>query len=231
MTPSRRPAWNKPAILRIGDYWMRFRWRLNRSAFPGIKRAMDVLVSGAAMLLLAPLFAVLAALITLEDRGPVLFWQWRVGQYGRTFRFPKFRSMVVNAEQVRAAIERQNQHGDGITFKMKNDPRITRVGRFMRRFSVDELPQLWCVFVGQMSLVGPRPPLPKEVQRYSVADRRRLDVVPGLTCIWQVAGRSNIAFPRQCSMDIEYIEQRSIALDVKLLAATVPAVLTGKGAY
>lgn len=231
MMTSQRPAWNQPAIRRLADSWMRLRWSLHRTASASVKRGLDILVSGMGLLMLSPMFALLAALIKLEDGGPVLYWQLRVGRHGRIFRFPKFRSMIVNAEQVLAAIQRQNQHGEGITFKMKNDPRITRIGRFMRRFSVDELPQLWCVLAGHMSLVGPRPPLPKEVRRYSVADRRRLDVIPGLTCIWQVSGRSNIAFPMQCSMDIQYIEERSIALDVKLLAATVPAVITGKGAY
>lgn len=196
-----------------------------------VKRTVDIIAAGAAMLAASPLLGVIALLIKLEDGGPVLFWQWRVGQHGRLFRFPKFRSMVVRAEEKLAELRRLNQHGDGVTFKMKNDPRITRVGRVLRRFSLDEAPQLWCVLTGKMTLVGPRPALPKEVARYSLDDRRRLDAKPGLTCIWQVSGRANLPFPVQCQMDIDYIERRGLLLDARLLAATVPAVITGKGAY
>jgi len=178
-----------------------------------------------------PVFLVLAALIKLEDGGPVFYWQTRVGKHGKHFRFPKFRSMATDAEARLAQLQTRNQHGDGITFKMKDDPRITRIGKVLRRFSLDEAPQLWCVLTGEMTLVGPRPALPREVSRYTVAERRRLDVTPGLTCTWQVSGRSALPFPVQCRMDIDYIEARSLALDAKLLAATIPAVVTGKGAY
>jgi lipopolysaccharide/colanic/teichoic acid biosynthesis glycosyltransferase len=140
--------------------------------------------------------------------------------------------MRVHAPSARAALEQQNQHGaQGITFKLKHDPRITWVGRWLRRTSIDELPQLWCVFRGTMSLVGPRPPLPSEVCRYTQQERQRLSVVPGLTCIWQVSGRSEVPFPEQVRMDIDYIQHRSIAADVKLLAKTLPAVVRGRGAY
>jgi lipopolysaccharide/colanic/teichoic acid biosynthesis glycosyltransferase len=139
--------------------------------------------------------------------------------------------MVVDAEQRVAAVSTLNQHGDTITFKMKRDPRITRIGAILRRFSLDELPQLWCVFRGDMSLVGPRPALPREVAKYNLAARRRLNTTPGLTCIWQVSGRSNLAFPIQCEMDIDYVRNRSLKLDIELLAKTIPAVITGKGAY
>src|SRR5262249_49914706 len=145
----------------------------------------------------------------------------------REFTFPKFRSMVINAEQLKAGLLARNDHGDSITFKMKRDPRITWIGRIMRKFSIDELPQLWCVVRGTMSLVGPRPPLPSEVARYSLADRRRLDVTPGLTCIWQVNGRGDIPFDRQVELDIQYIESRSFWLDVCLLLRTIPVVLLG----
>jgi lipopolysaccharide/colanic/teichoic acid biosynthesis glycosyltransferase len=162
----------------------------------------------------------------------VLFWQMRVGLHGEIFEFPKFRSMCVNAEAVRAALMANNQHGsEGVTFKMKRDPRITPIGRLIRRTSIDELPQLWCVLTGQMSLVGPRPPLVNEVARYTMQERQRLSVTPGLTCIWQVNGRSEIPFPQQVLMDIDYIRQRSIGTDVKLLAKTLPAVIRGRGAY
>jgi lipopolysaccharide/colanic/teichoic acid biosynthesis glycosyltransferase len=196
-----------------------------------LKRAMDILLAVAAIIVLSPVFAVLALLIKLTDHGPVLFWQTRVGQYGREFPFPKFRSMVVNAEKLKEALLAQSDHKDGRTFKMKKDPRITWIGRIIRRGSIDELPQLWCVLKGDMSLVGPRPPVPKEVAQYTLADRRRLDVIPGLTCIWQVSGRADIPFPQQVQLDVQYIESRSLWLDVKLLLKTVPAVLTGKGAY
>jgi len=162
----------------------------------------------------------------------VLFWQPRVGLHGRVFSFPKFRSMCVDAEAVRAKLLAANQHGgDGVTFKMKRDPRITPIGRIIRRTSIDELPQLWCVLNGQMSLVGPRPPLISEVARYSMLERQRLSVTPGLTCIWQVSGRSEIPFPQQVRMDIKYIQHRSLGGDVKLLAKTLPAVIKGRGAY
>jgi lipopolysaccharide/colanic/teichoic acid biosynthesis glycosyltransferase len=180
---------------------------------------------------LSPLFAVVAALIKLNDRGDVLFWQTRVGKWGAEFPFPKFRSMVSNAEGLKDALLAQNQHDDSKTFKMKRDPRITWIGRIIRKLSIDELPQLWCVLTGQMSLVGPRPPLPKEVACYTLSDRRRLDVTPGLTCIWQVSGRSNIPFPRQVELDVEYINSRSILTDLRILLMTVPAVVLGKGAY
>jgi len=194
------------------------------------KRALDILVSGLALSLFSPIGLLLALLVKL-DGGPALYWQDRVGRYGKVFRFPKFRSMVVNADALRAKVVAQNDHeGGGITFKQENDPRITRVGRFLRRTSLDELPQLWNVFTGDMSLVGPRPALPSEVARYTVMQRRRLEVKPGLTCIWQVSGRSQIPFEGQVAMDLEYIRTRSFFGDIVLLIKTVPAVLFGRGA-
>jgi lipopolysaccharide/colanic/teichoic acid biosynthesis glycosyltransferase len=192
-----------------------------------------VLVSGVALLFLSPLFLVVAALIKLEDReGPVFFTQVRVGKWGREFPFPKFRSMVSNAEALKNRLLEENQHGgEGVTFKMKRDPRITRVGRVIRRFSIDELPQLWSVFIGDMSLVGPRPAVPREVAQYTFADRRRLNAAPGLTCIWQVSGRAEIPFDQQVELDEQYIQSRSLKQDLRLLLLTVPAVLTGRGAY
>ena len=206
-------------------------WRLQAALPKQAKRALDALLSGLALLGLLPLFGIIAALIKLEDGGPVLFWQTRVGKHGRHFAFPKFRSMVVDAEARLEAIRARNQHGATITFKMQDDPRITRIGKVLRRFSMDELPQLWCVFRGDMSLVGPRPALPKEVARYDLFARRRLNATPGLTCVWQVSGRSNLAFPIQCEMDIAYIHQQSLRYDIELLARTIPAVVSGKGAY
>ena len=170
-------------------------------------------------------------MIKWHDGGPVLFWQTRVGQRGRPFPFPKFRSMVPRAEQLKGQLQAHNDHGDSITFKMRQDPRTTPIGRFLRRFSLDELPQLWCVLIGQMSLVGPRPPVPSEVARYRPEHRRRLEAKPGLTCIWQVSGRGDLSFDQQVRLDVEYIERRSIWLDLWLLLCTVPAVLSGRGAY
>jgi lipopolysaccharide/colanic/teichoic acid biosynthesis glycosyltransferase len=212
--------------------WMRLHWWWSTQRFPRLKRALDLAVVVPALLLLSPLFLLVTLAIKLTDHGPVLFWQTRVGKGGKEFAFPKFRSMVVNAEEVRRKIEAANQHGaDAVTFKMKRDPRITAVGRVIRRASFDELPQLWCVLKGEMSLVGPRPPLVSEVARYTLHDRERLTVTPGLTCIWQVNGRSEVPFPQQVEMDLEYIRQNSLAGDVKLIAETVPAVVNGKGAY
>jgi lipopolysaccharide/colanic/teichoic acid biosynthesis glycosyltransferase len=195
------------------------------------KRLIDIAAAALLLIGLAPLFALVALLIKLTDGGPVFYWQTRVGRWGREFPFPKFRSMVVNAEQVRQQLLAQSDLGESITFKMKRDPRITWIGRILRKLSIDELPQLWCVLRGQMSLVGPRPPIPSEVARYSIADRRRLEVIPGLTCIWQVSGRSDIPFDQQVELDVQYIESQSLWLDVVLLLRTVPAVLLGRGAY
>jgi lipopolysaccharide/colanic/teichoic acid biosynthesis glycosyltransferase len=207
-------------------------WRISVSALRVAKRAMDIAIVLPALVFLAPLFVVVALSIRLYDGGPSLYWQKRVGRRGREFAFPKFRSMCVDSDAARAKIATMNQHGaDGVTFKMKHDPRITPTGRLIRRFSIDELPQLWCVLNGQMTLVGPRPPIPSEVAQYSLRDRERLSVVPGLTCFWQVNGRSEIPFPQQVEMDIDYIHQRSLWTDIKVLFKTIPAVLFGRGAY
>jgi lipopolysaccharide/colanic/teichoic acid biosynthesis glycosyltransferase len=209
----------------------RVAWQMHTSGTGTLKRFVDVVGSASLLVALSPLFAVVALLIKLTDRGPILFWQKRVGRWGREFDFPKFRSMVVNAEQLKDALLAKSDLKDSVTFKMKRDPRVTWVGRFIRRLSIDELPQLWCVLVGDMSLVGPRPPVPREVARYTLEERRRLDVTPGLTCLWQVSGRSNLPFPQQVQLDVQYIEEQSFWLDVRLLFRTVPAVLGGKGAY
>lgn len=223
LAPSaRRAAW-----IRLKTVAWRMRLRSGRLA----KRALDLSIASATLLCLSPLFAIVALLIKATDGGPVLFWQTRIGKWGRPFDFPKFRSMVVDAEAVQARLMADNVHGDGITFKLKHDPRITWIGRLLRRTSIDELPQLWCVLTGEMSLVGPRPALEREVDRYALDDRRRLDAIPGLTCIWQVSGRSDIPFPEQLEMDVAYIEGQSLRQDVLLLFKTIPAVITGRGAY
>jgi lipopolysaccharide/colanic/teichoic acid biosynthesis glycosyltransferase len=154
-----------------------------------------------------------------------------VGKFGRHFKMLKFRSMCVNAEARMAEVLAANQHQTGVTFKIKDDPRITKIGKWIRKLSLDELPQLFNVFNGEMSLVGPRPPLPREVALYSQADRRRLNVTPGITCFWQVGGRAEIDFPQQVELDVQYIERQSFWLDVTLLLKTVPAVVFSKGAY
>ncbi|PIQ24148.1 glycosyl transferase [bacterium (Candidatus Blackallbacteria) CG17_big_fil_post_rev_8_21_14_2_50_48_46] len=196
-----------------------------------LKRAIDVLGALAALLMLSPLLIFTALAIWLEDRGPVLFSQERVGQFGRVFQFYKFRSMVRNAEALKDSLTHLNESSDGVIFKARRDPRITRVGRIIRRLSIDELPQLWNVLRGDMSLVGPRPPVPREVQDYRPEDRKRLDIRPGLTCIWQVSGRSEIPFHRQVQMDQDYILRQNLKLDFILLLKTVRAVFSGRGAY
>jgi lipopolysaccharide/colanic/teichoic acid biosynthesis glycosyltransferase len=137
--------------------------------------------------------------------------------------------MVINSEEIKDRLLDQSDLGDSVTFKMKKDPRVTWVGRIIRKFSIDELPQLWCVLKGDISLVGPRPPVPREVAEYTLADRRRLDTTPGLTCTWQVSGRSDIPFEKQVELDVKYIESQSLTMDLLLLLKTIPAVLVGKG--
>jgi lipopolysaccharide/colanic/teichoic acid biosynthesis glycosyltransferase len=271
-------------------FWRKkYAWILVVGASKLIKRTVDIVGAICGLILLSPLFLLVGLLIKLTDRGPVLFWQTRVGRWGREFPFPKFRSMVVNAEALKDQLLAQNDHlkrveaqlaeflqprdnqttpdelhaelekmghpvpaaklreyfeADGkhvnverlkefltLTFKMKNDPRITWIGRYIRKGSIDELPQLWCVLKGDMSLVGPRPPVPREVEKYTLRDRRRLDATPGLTCFWQVQGRGDIPFPQQVELDVQYIDSQNFWLDFKLLLQTIPAVLLGKGAY
>jgi lipopolysaccharide/colanic/teichoic acid biosynthesis glycosyltransferase len=209
----------------------KYLWKLVAGGSNVLKRMIDVAGSLASLIVFLPILAFVAGAIKLTDSGSILFWQARVGQWGREFPFPKFRSMVPNAEQLKDKLLAQNDHRNGITFKMKRDPRVTWVGRIIRKLSIDELPQLWCVLKGDMSLVGPRPPLPREVAQYSLLDRRRLDVKPGLTCIWQVSGRGDIPFDRQVELDIQYIESQSVWLDLVLLLKTAPAILIGRGAY
>ena len=195
------------------------------------KRAIDIVGSGVGMVLLSPVYLAIAAAVKFTSPGPVIFSQVRVGRYGRHFKFYKFRSMRVDAEAQKAALLAKNESKDGVIFKMKEDPRITKVGKFIRRASLDELPQLWNVFIGDMSLVGPRPPVPSEVAEYTLDDRKRLDVIPGITCLWQIKGRSEIPFNEQVRLDKEYIQEPSLWKDVMILLKTIPAILGGKGAY
>jgi len=199
-------------------------------AYAIAKRAMDLAGASIALLFLGPLMLLTALLIKLESRGPVLFWQYRLGEHGIPFRFYKFRSMVPDAEQVRSDLLDSNE-ADGPIFKIRRDPRITTVGRWIRKASLDETPQLFHVLQGKMSLVGPRPPLPEEVENYEPWQRERLAVRPGLTCIWQISGRSDIPFERWVELDIIYVRSRSLLLDLKILALTPWAVISGRGAY
>lgn len=196
-----------------------------------VKRALDMTASGLGLLVLLPFLVLVAVIIRLDSRGPALFSQARVGQHGREFRCWKFRSMSNDAEARKESLADLNEMEGGVIFKMKRDPRITRVGRFLRKASIDELPQLWNVFIGDMSLVGPRPAVPSEVAQYSARERQRLRVKPGITCIWQVSGRSDLDFDEQVRLDVRYARERSLGLDLSLLLKTVPAVLFARGAY
>ena len=208
-----------------------FLWKFTVNFSYALKRFLDILLSLAALIILLPLFIVLGILIKLTSRGPVFFVQVRVGQYGRNFCFYKFRSMYIDAEKRKQELLAQNQSKDGVIFKMKNDPRITSIGRILRKTSMDELPQFLNVLYGDMSLVGPRPPLPSEVKEYTIEARKRLNVKPGLTCLWQISGRSDIPFKEQVKLDKEYISSRSLKSDLLILLRTIPAILSGRGAY
>lgn len=221
-------AWNAP-VQYAGSFPMRV---LHCHTIPAsgliLKRWIDVAVSAVGLLLISPLLVLIAVLVKLESPGPVLYRSPRVGKKGRIFTCYKFRSMVRKAESVRASLQKMNERA-GILFKIAEDPRITKLGRFLRRFSLDELPQLWNVLIGDMSLVGPRPPVPGEFRQYSVEHLRRLDVKPGLTGLWQVTARQNPSFEQYISLDLEYIENWSPMLDLKLLLRTLPVVLLGTG--
>ena len=206
-------------------------WRFTVRTSYFVKRVFDILFSLLALTILSPLCLLVALLIKISSPGPVFFVHTRVGKYGRHFRFYKFRSMYIDAEKRKAALMSQNQSSDGVIFKMKNDPRITPIGRILRRTSFDEVPQFLNVLFGDMSLVGPRPPLPSEVRLYTLDDRKRLNVKPGLTCLWQISGRSDIPFKQQVRLDKQYILNSGVWSDLKILLRTIPAILSGRGAY
>jgi exopolysaccharide biosynthesis polyprenyl glycosylphosphotransferase len=195
-----------------------------------IKSAFDKMIAASALILLAPLFAAIALAIKYADRGPVFFRQTRVGKGGRVFTFYKFRTMVVDAEQRKPLLAARNE-ADGVLFKLRNDPRVTRPGSWLRRSSLDELPQLVNVLLGDMSLVGPRPALPEEAARYGDHMRRRLAVTPGITGLWQVSGRSDLPWEEAERLDLRYVENWSFALDLQILWKTGSAVIRGSGAY
>jgi exopolysaccharide biosynthesis polyprenyl glycosylphosphotransferase len=194
------------------------------------KRAVDIVIATLALFFLLPVFGLIALAIKVDSAGPAFFLQKRVGQGGRLFPCLKFRSMYVDAERRRRELLDANE-ADGPLFKIRDDPRRTRVGRLLRRLSIDELPQLVNVLRGEMSLIGPRPPLPAEVEEYQDWHMQRLAVRPGITGLWQIAGRSELPFDEMVLMDVYYIENWSLGMDFNILMRTVPAVLTGRGAY
>lgn len=200
------------------------------SFYEVIKRVIDVVCSFVGVLVLSPLFIIIAIIIKFTSKGPVFFSQKRVGRDGKEFDMYKFRSMVVNAEELKEKLAAQNEMS-GPMFKMKDDPRVTKVGKFIRKTSIDELPQLWNVLKGDMSLVGPRPSLPKEVAQFEDWMYRRLEVKPGLTCYWQVSGRNNIDFEDWMKLDIKYVDERSTWIDIKLIFKTVGVLFGDKNAH
>lgn len=205
-------------------------WQRRQNVLAGTKRAIDIAGASVALLAFSPVFLVTALAIRLESPGPVFFRQTRVGMNGRRFKIWKFRSMYVDAEERRKTLRKRSDR-EGAHFKMKVDPRTTRVGRTIRRLSIDELPQLWNVLNGTMSLVGPRPNMESEVRQYKLYELGRLAVRPGITCFWQVSGRAELPWERQVELDLDYIHQRSLKTDLTLMLKTIPAVLSGRGAY
>lgn len=195
------------------------------------KRLLDIIISLFLLIALSPFLLLIALIIKIQDCGPIFYVSNRVGKWGKEFKFYKFRTMKVGADQLRENLLPYSEYANSVTFKMKKDPRVTFFGRILRKTSLDELPQLWNVVKGEMSLVGPRPHLPCEVAQYSIEERRRLDITPGITCIWQVSGRSQLPFNKQVQLDLQYIESQSFWLDLKLLLKTIPAVIFGRGAY
>ncbi|MBE6394465.1 MAG: sugar transferase [Lentisphaerae bacterium] len=222
----------RPSVFKHNHIQLRMvLWHLTIRSSAAFKRLMDIILALFAIICGSPVFLLTALLVKVTSPGPIIFSQIRVGRFGRHFKFYKFRSMYIDAEARKAELMKHNESSDGVIFKMKRDPRITPVGRFIRKFSIDELPQLFNVLLGDMSLVGPRPPLPSEVRTYSLEERKRLNITPGITCIWQVSGRSELPFSKQIALDKEYIASRSAWKDFLILLKTIPAILTGKGAW
>jgi exopolysaccharide biosynthesis polyprenyl glycosylphosphotransferase len=201
-----------------------------RLTYEFVKRFFDIVLSVLALILLSPIFLITAGAIKLDSKGSVIYSQQRAGKKGKPFKLYKFRSMCPDAEERLETIRHLNE-ADGPVFKITHDPRVTKVGRFIRKVSIDELPQLVNIFKGEMSIVGPRPPLLNEMEQYTPYQMQRLEVTPGLTCYWQISGRSSINFDRWVALDLKYISERSIWVDFKTIFKTVPAVLFGRGAY
>ena len=211
-------------------YRMQEVYQKKSAVYLRIKRGMDILLSAVALVCLAPVFLITAAAIKLEDRGPVLFKQLRAGKDMKPFKIYKFRSMYVDADARLPMMMKDNEQ-TGHAFKIKNDPRITRVGKFIRKFSIDELPQLINVIKGEMSIVGPRPILTFQMEECNRYERQRLVVQPGLTCYWQINGRANVEWKNWVEMDLDYIEDMSLWTDIKIIVRTIPAVFDREGAY
>lgn len=205
-------------------------WVVRMKITQQLKRALDILVSSIAIIFASPIMLGTAILIKLDSPGPVIFRQTRVGKWGEPFICFKFRSMYIDAEARKEQLLAQNE-ANGPVFKMKHDPRVTRVGRIIRKLSIDELPQLFNVLRGDMSMVGPRPPVPKEVAQYTFDQMRRLDAIPGITGLQQISGRSDMSFKRWVELDMQYIAEQSLWRDIEILVKTIPAVVSGKGAY
>ena len=206
-------------------------WWVARDGTLKVKRGVDIIGATSGIVLLSPVLLSVIAAIKIEDGGAIIYTSRRVGRHGKEFDFYKFRSMVENADTKKSDLMNKNESEAGVIFKMKNDPRVTKVGKVIRRTSLDELPQLFNILRGDMSLVGPRPPLPQEVAQYKIGDRYRLEVIPGLTCLWQVSGRSDLDFRQQVELDRTYIHEQTLINDILLILRTVPAVLSGQGSY
>lgn len=209
---------------------LKFENKQNLRVYEICKRIIDIIGAGLGLILLSPIIAIVACAVKFTSKGPVFFSQKRVGKNGELFEMYKFRSMVVNAEELKENLEEQNEMS-GPMFKIKDDPRITKVGKFIRKTSIDELPQLWNVLKGDMSLVGPRPSLPKEVEQFDNWMFKRLSVRPGLTCYWQVSGRNNIDFEDWMKLDVKYVDERNIWIDIKLIFKTVFVLFGDKNAH
>ena len=209
---------------------LKFENKQNLKVYEICKRTIDIIGAGLGLILLSPIIAIVACAVKVTSKGPVFFSQKRVGKNGELFEMYKFRSMVVNAEELKENLEDKNEMS-GPMFKIKDDPRITKVGKFIRKTSIDELPQLWNVLKGDMSLVGPRPSLPKEVEQFDNWMFKRLSVRPGLTCYWQVSGRNNIDFEDWMKLDVKYVEERNFWIDIKLIFKTVFVLFGDKNAH
>lgn len=209
---------------------LKFENKQNLRVYEIFKRIIDIIGAGLGLILLSPIIAIVACAVKVTSKGPIFFSQKRVGKNGELFEMYKFRSMVVNAEELKENLEDQNEMS-GPMFKIKDDPRITKVGKFIRKTSIDELPQLWNVLKGDMSLVGPRPSLPKEVEQLDNWMFKRLSVRPGLTCYWQVSGRNNIDFEDWMKLDCKYVEERNLWIDIKLIFKTVFVLFGDKNAH
>jgi exopolysaccharide biosynthesis polyprenyl glycosylphosphotransferase len=205
-------------------------WVIRNKIERNLKRAFDLVISLLALPFLAPVMLFTAIVVKLDSPGPILFRQQRVGKWSEPFTCYKFRSMFIDAEERKEELMKLYQ-ADDVIFKMKDDPRVTQVGRLIRKFSIDELPQIFNVIKGDMSLVGPRPPVPYEVNQYKYDVRRRLDAVPGITGLQQVSGRSDVEFRHWVELDLQYIQEQSLLKDIQILLKTIPTVMSGKGAY